>query len=678
MCLCAKYIMNLLCSCKYVKKEKFVLFFKWLAKRFRFYKFILLLCYNPLNTHKIHAVCVFLLKIMRVNFSFLPQEGVATRMKKILLAAVGSTSIDQLFFNLRSLGYEILHVENLEEIPCGAGIADIGVILGEPVFLANLLPPFGVEIPVIVLLEANAVDFKEVRLCSGRYLYKEAPAALLDTVIKGVLLQAKGEALTVDLFPHERFQGSLCADSKSGCLRASCSTSKKLLLFIEEILDSMGESVVLTDLQRNVVTVNKKYLETFDVQRRLTLYGRDYLDVARSVLASSIVMQEDAIDQLACDFDFGTGRTENRFLLGADGRSQKVQVRHEVFPSVGHIRYIKNLDEIQGIGGLLNEGFLGADILEQCPIGFILVDSKDWTVQLANRQARELLGIEEASEVIGCSWRETIDLFLGRHRIDYSEEEKNQRFFLDAHKNSGFENLEEYHLQKEDGTSRWVLGNTALIRGLDGQVVAAILAIQDITEVKKREEKLSIQATHDGLTLLPNRALLNDRFEMDLARARREQRSGALMFIDLDNFKQINDVYGHDVGDNILMIVAERLKGEVRSYDTVARIGGDEFCVLLPNVESLDILKHLAERIRESLTKPCCVAGWSLTMTASIGIACYPHDGDSLGEIMKAADVAMYEAKTSGKNMWCFCSNPMEILPAVPWGIKSDVKEETP
>lgn len=599
------------------------------------------------------------------------------RMKKVLLSAVGSASIDQLFFNLESLGYVVLHVENLEEIPCGVEIADIGVILGEPAFLADLLPPFGVEIPVIVLLEANSVDFKEVGACAGRYLYKDAPIALLDAVIKGVLQQVKGEALSVDLFPHERFQGSLCADSTSDCLRASCSTSKKLLAFIEEILDSMEESVVLTDLQRKIVTVNKKYLESFNVQKRSTLYGRDYLDVARSVLASSIAMQGDVIDQLMCDFGFGAGRTENRFLHGADGRSQKVQVHHKVFPSVGHIRYIKNLDESQGIGGLLNEGFFGGEILEQCPIGFLLVDSKDWTVQLANRQARELLGIEEASEVIGCSWRETIDLFLDRHRIDCSEEKKSGIFFLDAQKDGGFENLEEYHLQKEDGSSRWVLGNTALIRGLDGHVVAAILAIQDITEVKKREEKLSIQATHDALTLLPNRALLNDRFEMDLARARREQRSGALMFIDLDNFKQINDDYGHDVGDHVLMVVAERLKGEVRNYDTVARIGGDEFCVLLPNVESLDILKNLAERIRESLTKPCCVAGWSLTMTASIGIACYPHDGDSLGEIMKAADVAMYEAKTSGKNMWCFCSNLMEILPAVPWGIKSDVKEET-
>jgi len=177
---------------------------------------------------------------------------------------------------------------------------------------------------------------------------------------------------------------------------------------------------------------------------------------------------------------------------------------------------------------------------------------------------------------------------------------------------------------------------------------------RDITEQKLSEERIQHLAHHDVLTQLPNRALLQDRIEHAIARARRVGESVALLFIDLDRFKTINDSLGHPVGDRLLQAVAERLLACARGSDTVARIGGDEFVVLLESLERPEAARHVARKVLDALAEPLELDGHRLQVTPSIGICAYPEDGEDVGTLMRNADTAMYHAKQAGRNNYQF------------------------
>jgi diguanylate cyclase (GGDEF)-like protein len=157
-------------------------------------------------------------------------------------------------------------------------------------------------------------------------------------------------------------------------------------------------------------------------------------------------------------------------------------------------------------------------------------------------------------------------------------------------------------------------------------------------------------AMHDLLTGLPNRVLLNDRLQQALVAAKREDVQCALMFLDLDKFKLVNDTLGHDVGDQLLKQVAARMQACVRESDTVARIGGDEFIVLLRTVDDAPDAVSVAEKIRAALGHPFELAGQQLTISCSIGVALYPEHGHDGVELSKNADIAMYQAKDRGRD----------------------------
>ncbi|MDF3037116.1 MAG: hypothetical protein K0S28_2390, partial [Paucimonas sp.] len=185
----------------------------------------------------------------------------------------------------------------------------------------------------------------------------------------------------------------------------------------------------------------------------------------------------------------------------------------------------------------------------------------------------------------------------------------------------------------------------------DQGTISRYIAISiDITERKRAEQQMVHMATHDALTGLPNRNLLQDRIQQALAHNRRSQESAAVLFIDLDQFKTINDSLGHDVGDLLLIEVAGRLKSAVRDEDTVARQGGDEFIVLLPNIARAHDAGMLGEKLLEVLTQPYRVNGNELHVSASIGIAISPDDGQDVDTLLKCSDIAMYHAKENGRN----------------------------
>ena len=191
------------------------------------------------------------------------------------------------------------------------------------------------------------------------------------------------------------------------------------------------------------------------------------------------------------------------------------------------------------------------------------------------------------------------------------------------------------------------------IKNSRGKVTHYVIVFRDITASKQSEEKIIYQATHDALTGLPNRQLFNDRLKKSLAHARRYQQKLAVMFLDLDNFKNINDSLGHQIGDLFLKEVAKRLKNSCRDSDTVARQGGDEFTLILPDIKKGDHnAVKMAQRIFTAFAAPIVLKGDELFARASIGITLYPNDGDDCATLLKNADMAMYKAKKKGKNTY--------------------------
>jgi diguanylate cyclase (GGDEF)-like protein/PAS domain S-box-containing protein len=182
---------------------------------------------------------------------------------------------------------------------------------------------------------------------------------------------------------------------------------------------------------------------------------------------------------------------------------------------------------------------------------------------------------------------------------------------------------------------------------------------RDISERKRAEERISFQAYHDQLTHLPNRVLFLDRLGVALVSARRNRRLVALLFIDLDRFKLVNDTLGHAEGDELLKGVAARLQACLRRSDTLARMGGDEFTILLPELTQPEDATVIAEKVIEELRRPLNVAGHEIRATASIGVALYPADGEDPDTLLKHADIAMYHVKAAGKNSYAFFSTEM-------------------
>ena len=171
-------------------------------------------------------------------------------------------------------------------------------------------------------------------------------------------------------------------------------------------------------------------------------------------------------------------------------------------------------------------------------------------------------------------------------------------------------------------------------------------------ERKRAEEQLIYLATHDALTGLPNRVLLADRLAMELARSRRNHQELAVMLLDLDHFKNVNDTLGHGIGDRLLQLVGERLTRLLRQSDTVARFGGDEFILLLPEITQAEDTDRIAQKALEAIRKPFVCEDYRLTLTASIGIALFPYDGEDLEALVRHADIAMFWAKRQGRDNW--------------------------
>src|SRR5487761_996199 len=214
-------------------------------------------------------------------------------------------------------------------------------------------------------------------------------------------------------------------------------------------------------------------------------------------------------------------------------------------------------------------------------------------------------------------------------------------------------------LVRRDGFEFGIESRVAPIHGRDGNVTGAVVAFHDVSEARARSLEMSHLAQHDFLTDLPNRMLFNDRLTQAISLAVRQGRQLALMFVDLDHFKKINDSLGHGVGDKLLQSVAGRLVACVRRTDTVSRLGGDEFVILLSQVEHAEDAAFSARKILRALAAPHLIDNRSLDINVSIGVSTYPADGPDAESLMNKADTAMYEAKQLGRNNYQFFRRDM-------------------
>ena len=220
----------------------------------------------------------------------------------------------------------------------------------------------------------------------------------------------------------------------------------------------------------------------------------------------------------------------------------------------------------------------------------------------------------------------------------------------------------ESQVRRRDGTVIWISEDARSVYAPDGSFLYYEGTVRDVTEQRRHQEELEYHANHDQLTGLPNRNLLSDRLEQAIRQAARNSQFAVVAFIDLDNFKFINDSLGHLVGDELLVEIARRLRACLRDTDTVSRYGGDEFVLVLTGYYQIGPVVRLLERVTEEIARPLLIQGRELFVTCSIGVAHYPVDGEDAQTLLRHADAAMYLAKERGKNNFQFFTKRLNVL----------------
>jgi len=279
--------------------------------------------------------------------------------------------------------------------------------------------------------------------------------------------------------------------------------------------------------------------------------------------------------------------------------------------------------------------------IEQSPSSVLICD-KHWRIEYANLKFAQLTG-HQAANIVGQHPSAVINQELSSHH----DRQFWQGVKLQVQRVGVWQG--EINSLRRNGERYWEQLVITTIKDANGEINGYLIVGEDISIRKRYEQQLLRQANYDILTGLPNRMLAMDRLKLALAQSRRDKTEVGLMFLDLDNFKQINDTLGHDAGDTLLIEASRRVSSCLRGASTVARLGGDEFLVILPGLSDPDAPCQVAERILETFAAPYQLADQEVMVTTSIGIATFPTDSDDIGSLLRYADTAMYKAKRSGK-----------------------------
>lgn len=286
-----------------------------------------------------------------------------------------------------------------------------------------------------------------------------------------------------------------------------------------------------------------------------------------------------------------------------------------------------------------------------------IIDNEPECVKLVNPSGQLVemnpagLAMLEANSLEEAQNSSLIDYLLPEWRND----------FIALHRRvmNGESGILEFQIQGLKGTRRWLETHATPLRDGEGNITMLLGITRDTTDRKHNEERIQYLASYDSLTGLPNRRKLDEYLLSTLSLSKRHKTTFAIMFLDLDHFKDINDTLGHKVGDQLLIESSSRLHSILREEDMISRLGGDEFIVLLPNIE-MNGAEKVAQKLLEIVKNPFFIEPHELSISASIGIAMYPHDGEDFESLYKNADTAMYRAKQDGRNGYCFFTEDMQ------------------
>ena len=318
-----------------------------------------------------------------------------------------------------------------------------------------------------------------------------------------------------------------------------------------------------------------------------------------------------------------------------------LDVRGTPLPQGGFVTIYTDISELKRAEKALRESETELRLLTDNVPAMILYVDREFRCRFANRRYVDFFGVA-TSDIVGKHLREIVG------SAPYAEVEGHFNKALGGHP-AAYQRL----AQLNSGEQRWIEVKVVPRVSEQGQIPGCYSLAIDITDQKHAEIRIQHLAHHDALTGVPNRLLFNDRLGQAISLAKRDSRQFALLYLDLDNFKPVNDTFGHDAGDGLLKSAAERIRQQVRESDTVARVGGDEFTVILPDISSREAAATVAQKIVAALATPfqLGIQQQSVEIGASIGIAIYPGDGQDHETLIKLADAAMYHAKKQGS---CF------------------------
>ena len=406
--------------------------------------------------------------------------------------------------------------------------------------------------------------------------------------------------------------------------------------YLHSIVNSMGEALIVVSRSGTIQTVNP-------AAELLLGYGQNEL-TGQSF--GSIVTPGSAAAQ-ACEAGLPTRVTD--LLIHKDGSAIPVSISAVPLPmqtdaSPGLVCIAQDLRERLEAHQRQRQA---AVVFENTKEGIILTDAQHGIV-LANPAFCEITGYA-LSEVHGVSVPQ-----LWSSRVDSATSDL---VWATAEEQGQWQG--EMWMRRKDGEVRPVWKNVSAVRDASGQIANFVAVFSDISAIKKAEERLNFLAYYDALTSLPNRLLLAERLGAALAHAQRSGRSVGVLYLDLDDFKHVNDTLGHEFGDLLLHEMARRLPSAIRTTDTVARLGGDEFIVVLDDVAEAQQAAQVAGKLLEAVSAPFELGGLELRMNASIGIALGTQHGATSEDLLKAADAAMYRAKRMGGGNYQFFSSEL-------------------
>ena len=405
-----------------------------------------------------------------------------------------------------------------------------------------------------------------------------------------------------------------------------------------EAINQAEQQILILDADSRVRRANRAFYSYFGLTQPQACCQklRDLPELAKSDVQPLI----ERLGELVSDGDS---------VIQASGRGEEFELQCKTLQNEAHNKrgYLITLTDITDLQRLNRRIELFAEIFENTAEGIMLTDANKRIVQV-NDAFRQITGFSQ-QDAVG---KTPAILSSGCHTIGFYKE------MWKTIKESGRWSGEIWNRKKNGAVFPELLTINSL-KNEQGEVTHYVGIFSDISKLKSSQEKLKHLTHYDALTDLPNRALLVERVEQAIRHANRTSNRVALVMLDLDRFKHINESYGHTVGDKLIADVANNLRHVVRDDDTLARVGGDEFVLLFEDIEDIAKLGFMTERIQRALAAPIELPDQIVNMTASMGICVYPEDGANPSELMRNADAAMFHAKAQGRNTYQFYTEEM-------------------